>query len=253
MGNILGDCKTVWLPTCSNYVVIREQNGEDDDIISNPVKAANLTNLSELISRIVIDTDLTPNKRLTEEQASNLPCNSRYAILMASRINSLGHIMEFDYAWADGTKVRYEQDLNESLFSDYSKSPEESEMIEKPYAIPYYPFGSTHEFFYTLASGKEIKFNLLDGKGESKIVTTPIKTKNLEVIARGLAIKVDDKYETVQNFSMFSSKDMREIRNYMNEADPIYNGCIEVEHPLTHQKELFSILGNPAFFYGAEI
>ena len=237
------------LPDMNAYVYIREQNGEDDDILSNPIKSETLSNFSEFISRIVVDTNLTPNRKLTEQQAHELPCNIRYAILIASRIFSLGQVMEFEYTWPNGDKIRYEQDLKELLFDDYHQSPTEEELNAKPFAVPYYPFGNTKNFTIMLQSGKEVSYSLLTGKGEAMMMNTPVKTKNLELKARDLKLKVGDKWETVQSFALFSPRDMAEIRKSVAENDPYYTGLIELEHPTKGYKAGFSIMGTPDFFY----
>ena len=237
------------LPDMNSYVYIREQNGEDDDILSNPIKSETLSNFSEFISRIVVDTNLTPNRKLTEQQAHELPCNIRYAILIASRIFSLGQVMGFEYTWPNGDKIRYEQDLKELLFDDYHQSPTEEELNAKPFAVPYYPYGNTKNFTITLQSGKEVSYSLLTGKGEAMMMNTPVKTKNLELKARDLKLKVEDKWETVQSFALFSPRDMAEIRKSVAENDPYYTGLIELEHPTKGYKAGFSIMGTPDFFY----
>lgn len=61
---------------------IREQNGADDDILSNPSEASTLINISRFIAGIVIDTNSTANRKLTVEQAHMMPSLDRYAILI---------------------------------------------------------------------------------------------------------------------------------------------------------------------------
>lgn len=248
MEEIIGTVRRINLPDMESWVDIREQNGQDDDILSNPVKSQTLSNFSEFISKVVVKTNLTPNGKLTEAQAHALPCNIRYAILIASRIFSLGENMEFSYNWGDQI-VQYEQDLNELLFDDYHKSPTEEELLSKPFAVPYYPNGSQKEFSLYLASGKEVKYSLMNTEGEGLMMNAPIKTKNLEIKARNLCLKVNGNWEKVENFAMFSVRDMVEIRKSMAENDPIYLGIIELEHPITQQKGSFSIMGTPDFFY----
>ena len=107
------ETRTLKFVTPSGHLVsIREQNGADDDILSNPVEASNLMNLSRFISAIVVEADYYENGKLTVEQAHNLPVLDRYAILFNSRIFSLGEILDFDYDWKEnGGKASYEQDL----------------------------------------------------------------------------------------------------------------------------------------------
>ena len=97
---------------------IREQNGEDEEIITNPVDSKNLMNLTKYISAIVVKTNATKSGKLTIEDALKLPLLDRYCILFNSRIFSLGEEVEFTYKWDNKDSVTYSQDLSEFLF-DY--------------------------------------------------------------------------------------------------------------------------------------
>ena len=103
-------------------VTIREQNGEDDDILSNPVDAKTFMNISKFIAGIVTDTDITATRLLTPEDVQKMPSLDRYAIMVNSRVFSLGEILDFRYAWdgpADGQvrEVDYEINLQEEFLS----------------------------------------------------------------------------------------------------------------------------------------
>ena len=83
--------RTFEFTTPSGHVVtIREQNGADDDILSNPADAATLMNLSKFVASIVVKSDYTQSGRLTVDQVQNMPTLDRYCILINSRIFSLG-------------------------------------------------------------------------------------------------------------------------------------------------------------------
>ena len=105
---------------------IREQNGADEDILSNPMDSKNLMNLTKFIQAIVVDTDFTPNRRLTVEDADSIPLNDRYHIIFMSRIFSLGEEVDFEYNWGqNGGVVSYGQPLKEMVFEDYGTRSEE--------------------------------------------------------------------------------------------------------------------------------
>lgn len=237
-------------------VVIREQNGADDDILSNPVEASNLMNLSRFISSIVVKADYYENGKLTVDQAHSLPVLDRYAILFNSRIFSLGETLDFDYDWKEnGGKASYEQDLREFIF-DYSKAPTEEELMAKPNAIPFYPGEKKIvDFEITTRSGKTLLFDLLTAKGEAWAANLPLEkqTRNVGLMARNLRLKVGDKYEAVSNFSMFSVKDMVDIRTVVNTYDPVFLGTTEIENPTTHEKIEVSVVAMSGFFYPGEI
>ena len=126
-------------------VTIREQNGEDDDILSNPVDAKTFMNISKFIAGIVTDTDITATRLLTADDVQKMPSLDRYTIMINSRIFSLGKTLEFRYDWegpAEGQvrTIDYEVDLKEEFLFDYGTIPTMQEMEAKPNAIPFYQY-----------------------------------------------------------------------------------------------------------------
>lgn len=247
---------TFKVPSGFEYT-IREQNGNDDDIISNQAEAQTLTNLSRFIAAIVVDTNYTDNRKLTLEQAHNLPSLDRYAILINSRIFSLGKELEFTWDWKDkGGQIDYSVDLEEFIF-DYGTVPTEEEINNKPNAIPYYPLCSKYtNIELELTSGKKVKFDLLTAKGESFVINLPIesRTKNKELEARNLCLEVNGKWEKVTSFHVFSVKDMAEIRKQVNTYDPLFDGITTVTNPYHPElSQSVSIMGLRGFFYPEEI
>lgn len=103
------------VPSGYKYV-IREQNGADDDILSNPVEARTLRNISRFIAAIVVSTDYTSNGRLTVDDAHQLPVLDKYCIMFNSRMFSMGETVEFEHDWGDGGgAILYSQELQEFL------------------------------------------------------------------------------------------------------------------------------------------
>ena len=245
-----------------NIYTIREQNGADDDVLSNALEAKNLMNLSRFISGIVVASSLLPEgHRLTPEMAHKLPALDRYTIILESRIFSLGQIFEFSYKWPiPGTEqfksVGYGQDLRELLF-DYSR-PEDltEELMEiKPNAIPFYPMGNlTKDITLKLTSGKQVQFDLLTAEGEALYANLPLnqQTKNASLMARNLRVLVDSKFELVRNFAFFSVKDMQEIRREVAKVDPIFLGTTSITNPDTGETIQVPIMAFEGFFYLGE-
>lgn len=252
---IMGQQLTFTAPSGISYT-IREQNGADDDILSNPQEARDLTNLSRFIASIVMSCSLKSGK-LTVEDAKSLPVLDRYCILFKSRIFSLGADLDFEYDWGkeNGGKVSYSQDLNDFLFEDYGDLPSAEEMEAKPYAIPFYSVESSKDIKIALKSGHEVIFDLMTGNSEAYILTLPLekRTKNQELIARNLRVKVGDNWEKVTNFSNFSVKDMQEIRRTVAASDPTFMGTTTIENPHTGEKAEISIIGVSSFFYPEEM
>ena len=249
--------KTFTLP--SGYeVTIREQNGEDDDILSNPVEARSLRNISRFIAGLVVRTNMTATGVLSVDDAHAMPSLDRYCILIESRIFSIGNTMEFSHDWVDmdGRKrnVEYEVDLREEFLFDYSKAPSAEELNSKESALPFYPEPMVRELEFTTTSGKTLKFHLMNAESEQYLLSLPEDkmTKNQELIARNLQLKVGDKFEKVTNFKMFSMKDMVEIRSFVKGHDPIFQGTTTIMDPVTHQVMDVPIIGIDSFFYPRE-
>lgn len=252
---IYGNTLTFKLPS-GHQVTIREQNGEDDDILSNPVEAKNFMNISRFLAGIIVDTDYNPSHKLTPEEVQDMPSLDRYAIMINSRIFSLGRELDFEYDWSAMDKklgkVGYVVDLMEEFLFDYSEIPSEAEMEAKPNAIPFYPSGDkSKDLTIVTTSGKTLLFDLLNANGEAHVLNSPEseRTKNQGLIARNLRLKVGDKYEVVKNFRMFSVKDMVEIRKSVAAYDPVFSGMTEIQHPETGQKVSIPIMAVDNFFY----
>lgn len=240
-------------------VTIREQNGEDDDILSNPVEAQNMMNLSRFIASIIVDCDFFENKKtISAKEAHSLPALDRYCILFQSRKFSLGDTVDFNYDWGseNGGKVEYSQALDEFLF-DYSKAPTEEEVIAKPNAIPFYPCGGQfRDLEFTTSQGHRFRFDLMNAESEAYILELPLdqRTKNKELVARNLRMEVDGKWDKVTNFRMFSVKEMREIRAEILGCDPVFQGITEIENPnMPGQRVDISIVAMKDFFYPGEM
>ena len=241
-------------------VTIREQNGEDDDNLSNPEDAKTFMNNSKFIAGIVTDTDITATRLLTADDVQKMPSLDRYTIMINSRIFSLGKTLEFRYDWegpAEGQvrTIDYEVDLKEEFLFDYGTIPTMQEMEAKPNAIPFYPvLKQSKGITFTTKSGKELCFDLLSAEGESYVMNLPMneRTKTQELIARNLKLKVGENYEIVKNFRMFSSQDMMDIRSTVKGMDPIFPGTTQIEDPDTGQRIMVPVMAVDNFFYPRE-
>lgn len=237
-----------------NIYEIREQNGEDEDILSNPLEMRTLMHLSRYISAIVVKTTFTKSGKLTVDDALNLPLLDRYCILIKARIFSIGPELNFDYSWGKSV-IQYEEDLNKYVFEDYSKVGDD-EISNKPDAVPFYIDTDILEGkHFKLKSGKVISFKAATGKTEQRILSLPEdkRTRNAELIARDLSLEVDGKFEIVQNFSRFGVRDMAEIRHIVNIYDPTFTGVTDVTNPSTGETVQFPILAAPSFFFPTEM
>ena len=243
--------ETIFTCPLGNIFTIREQNGDDDDILSNPTTQKGLMNLSHFISAIVLDMD--GNGKITVDQALNLPANTRWAIILNSRIFSIDPMLEFTYDWGRelGGVVAYEQDLRDLLYN-YENLPTEKDIESKPDAIPYYTVKTSTDLEILTKSGKSLLFDLASGSSEAYVVglEPERQTKNQELVSRNLRLKVGEKYEKVENFKMFSVKDMAEIRRAVFAADPPFTGEVEIQNPnYPNLKTKVNIFGVENFFF----
>lgn len=238
-------------PSGASYT-IREQNGEDDDILSNPTTSTNLMNLSNFISSIVVKQNFYPNKTtITPEEALDLPVNDRYAILINSRIHSIGNILEFTHDWGSTLgKCSYEVNLNDFVFNKPIDQITEEDIANKPEAIPVYVnFKPKIEFS---VGDKEFEFELLTGRGEQYQIELPLekRTANQKIKARNLKLKVNNNFEKVTNFRMFTAKEMASIRKVIAENDPLFSGNTKIVHPNNPELvDYVNVLALPGFFW----
>lgn len=237
---------------------IREQNGADDDVLSNAAEASTLMNISRFLAGIVVKTDYTPNGKLTAEDVHGLPVLDKWAILFNSRIHSLGSTLEFEFDWGKegGGKETYEQDLEEFLFN-YAETPNEEELLSKSDAIPYYPMGKKFtDLEFTTSQGHNFKFDLLTSYGQVHVAQLPLekRTKNVMLTVRNLRMEVDGKWDKVTNFSMFSVREIAEIRNHVNSMDPTFQGTTKIQNSrYPDMVTEISLLQANDFFYPGEI
>lgn len=248
---------TFTAPSGKQYT-IREQNGQDEEILTNVGEANRFMNINNFLQGIIMNTSFKEGK-LSMQEVLDIPYLDRQCILIQSRIFSLGEIMEFTYKWPapDGKtqEFEYEQDLNEFLF-DYS-NPEgisEATLLEKPHAIPFYPEGVEDYFYVSLPSGRSARFKPFNGESEIYVMklSENARTRNSDMIARHLELEVDGKWERVFNFSLFSMKDMRELRKNINTFDPTPNTLTTINNPDTGEVQEINIMALPYFFFPEE-
>lgn len=258
------DQKTITLTAPSGYnYTIREENGADEEILSNQSLINGGMNINNFMSAIIVSSSIKSGP-FTPKEVMDLPSLDRYYILLASRMFSLGDEVEFTYNWPnlDGSvrPVNYVQDLKELIFKDYSQPPTQEEIDSKPDALPYYTDREILQtiqfknYEVTLSSGKKIRFDFLNGNSEHFVMKLPSdkQTRNSDLLARRLQLEVNGKWDLVQEFSLFSRKEIAELRQIVTRLDPTWWGMVEVENPSTHEKTKFPIFTAPRFFYLTE-
>lgn len=244
------------------YVVIGEMNGSHDDILSNKFDQQNLEHHTNFISSIIVDTNLPMNEngKITREAALDILLNDKYSILFHSRIFSIDPIIKFKHQWLTNSGgvdvVEYEDDLNDYVW-DFSK-PElkEGEEGYLPNRMQRYAKEAYNKIHYTLASGKEVRFGLLNTKSErllAKEIIDRTYSRPKDLMARELELNVDGTWMVVENFTMFSKRDMTELYNATDKVDPVFLGISELRYEPTNAVTTINLITLTDFFFPEEI
>lgn len=241
-------------------VTIREQNGNDDDILSNNVTSKDMSNFNIFIASLVVNTNLpfAVNGKLNSELARKLLLRDKYYILIRSRIHSIGNELKITYDWGKefGGEVEYIEDLNRYIWDYENPFPtkgEEGYDIEKvePYIIP----GPYDVQEIVLESGRKLRFNLFNGDSEALMLKVPLEqlSNNSEIKARNLEQFIEGQWVKVENFVSFKSREMIEMKKYIRIADPAFRAMTDLENPTNGDVQRFPILSSVDFFYPEEI
>lgn len=254
---LYGKKKTLTLPSGFS-VTIREQNGNDDDILSNADTAKDLTNIHIFLSSLILETDLpyAKNGKLSANDIKKMLLRDKYFIMFASRIHSMGPEVRFKFNWGkdNGGEIEYTDNL-ENFVWDYTKElPEEGTEDYYEHRIMPYPEDAHDKIELTLGSGKEIRFQFLNGFGEQLMMKTLTPTKNTKLKARMLEQKIEGEWQKVENFMYFSKRDMIELNKIITEIDAEFTGITEIVHPQDSTNIInYPIMQAHSFFYPEEI
>ena len=256
LGEIYGEVQELITPS-GHHVTIRQQNGEDDDILTKGSSVMDGSATSNFIRAIVVQSDYSKSPTITPEDIINMKLCDKYFIMVASRIFSLGANLIFDYDWGQGKISKYVEDLNQYLW-DYNDSenfpeigaPEYFKYRIRPHKHPKDKFREIK-----LTSGKEVSYHFSNSKSEAYVMNlvTENQFKNQELLARGLTLKEDGTYINVKGFKKFTAFDMMEIRKDIEDNDPNLEIMSDVENPNTGEMVPLPILGTPDFFFPREI
>ena len=237
-------------------VIIRQQTGEDDDVISNPNGAYLGEALNEFVKGIITKLgpkDITP----TYNDIEHMKLGDKYFIMIASRIFSLGPVLKFEYEWDDGEVAEYEEELDNYIW-DYALDgfPEKGSKLYSPYRIPPHKHGEDIQMEFSIPSGKKFRFTFMNGIGEKYLMTLPENelSKNTELKARDLEQKLGEDWVKVETFKAFTAREMSSIRKSVFDNDPITEVLSEIPHPKNKNKKImYSLLTSPDFLFPREI
>ena len=262
VGESTTDGKLATLITPSKATVtIREQNGSDDDVISAVSQKDESTPFNNFIAGIIVDQNfdfVSMKGPITVKQVLDMPLRDKYFILMASRAFSISPILKFQWDWKDGRPpVSYEEDLTQYL-PNFSK-----EDLPKPGEPGYFkyrvePYESTGVYYeFDLISGKRVRYKMLDGHGENYILKLPENQANINTQLRArfieLFFKNSQEWIKVEDFKVFSTRDMAEIRAHVEKYDKSFDGLTDIQNPYTKATLTIPLLSIPDFFFPRQI
>ena len=203
---------------------IREQNGHDEDIISNVQDSKDNTSISKFIASVIVNPILT-----WQYIQENMGVATKYYICFKSRILTHGSTLIFKHKFLDGTMVEYEEDLS-SWDNNLSKPiPQDA----KEGSIVLYPNGAELTRNLTTPSGKKVVYSILTSEGESQTIGTPQESRSIndEFRCRGLKQILGEREITIQNFRDFTASDMRFLRKDLEANDINFTLTVPLVNP----------------------
>jgi len=265
------DVCPITLPS-GGWVIIREQNGDDDGIVSNASLQKDASSINLFVAAIVAYSPLAKNKdnMLTLDEVLSMPVRDKYAIIIKSRIFSMGNLLEFTYIWDDseGIPDNYEEDLMRFIWdysSDFPHEPKDKDYDAERVAT-YKVKPDVEGWIYMDTQGKvglnvnalspdpnykRLKFKLLDGFAERKLlvmgesgmsINTKFQMRELHTFIGGIWYKVE-------SFKSFKPKEMATIRKVIADYDHEYEGNSIITNPRTDASVVIPLMSIPSFFF----
>lgn len=246
----------VKLPS-GRVILMREQNGGDDDTLSR-IGQGDGTNILSFLSNIIVKDYTTGSKPLVTDVEKWL-LKDKYYALFKSRQHSLGHDFKFQYSCSnpkcptEGAIKTFTEDLRAF---DYAGQKDEEGRNITPSEYCVTPYESAEQVIeLTLSSNKKVRFKLLDSilekgqlaqSGEDFSQNSQFRDRQLELFFEG-------EYLPVEDFQIFSSKDMVELRAAVKKYDRQFTPLMRVICPTCQNQEYVNMLLHPDFFYPSEI
>lgn len=233
-------------------VTIRETHGGDDDIISNLKDSQDGTAIHKYLSGIIMDNSLHPGKPTPPEEILNWRLKDKYYLLLKTRIFSLGTELVFPFTFEEGLTINFEEDLSQYDWdlSNMNNYPHKGHRDYFKYRItPHLDTGDTRTI--VLSSKKIVRYEYLTGIGEKKLLQKNENdlNKNDQLRARNICLDIGGDFQPIEDFRVFSSRDMQEIRTDIERYDPEFAMNCEIENPKTKQRIQVPILTLDSFFF----
>lgn len=226
---------------------LREQHGGDDETLSQLGlgNGKELTVINNFLTGVIQSID--DKKPVMIDDIKSLGLRDKYAILIHSRIFSLGESLKFDYSWdVNKPPSEYSEDLGIFVWDYDTDFPEEGHPSYHHQRIKPLP---TDGFINIETPNKKFRMIHMTGIGEELLHTTTNATVNTELIARDLEISTEKGWEKVINFSQVSSRDLVHIRRAAELHDPIPSATVSIENPFSGEVESVPLLAIKDFFF----
>ncbi len=238
--------------------IIREHNGEDDELITTEKHLLDGTSIHRYVASIIQLHGYYGNG-VTLKQVKEMPIRDIYTILIKSRIFSIGEIIEFSYTFSDDEDEQlFREDLRRYIHNYESDFPKEGEEGYDKYKLePYIDDPYENDIIIKLTSGKEVKMNYAQGQAETHMALLDSEKRNInqELKARNIQFKSPDfsDWKTVISFSVFSKKDMQQIRTALRKVDPPLAIITDLEDPKNGNIHEVNVAGLQDFFFPRDL
>jgi len=230
-----GETHKLILPS-GRSVVFRENNGEDEEILTRIGNEGNKNIQIYLAGIIEEDSEPKPEGLTPLQHIKNMKVNDAYYLMFKQRLINLGDNLEWNHTCTTESckqETGLEQDLKEfDTFTKYDK-------------------GSDAKIEHSLSSGKKIRFKILTLGLEEKLLDIPFADRSNATVlyTREIEIFYEGNWVRCTHLKMFSSKDMAEIRALIKKYDDKWDPILEFKCPKCQTPAIERLLGMADFFY----
>ena len=230
-------------------VSFREANANDEGILTMQGYKQTNTHITRYLQSVIIGYMGKP-KKLTLEEINKWGLSDKYYSLLLSRVINFGPELNFKWQFSgEPNPLDFTIDLNEYLLAKDRLDGINEDGIKAP---KLYPNGLEKTFDFTSSSGREFKWSLIDTNAE--IVVANKKPQDISILdlfkTRKLQINLNGQGDwiTLEDFSIISIKESRELRNQIKEWDSSFDMEVEIIHPTDPGKnEYMPLPGIPDF------
>jgi len=235
-------------------VVIREQNGEDDDVLSNLADFKQSESINNFLSGVIVYHSKY-GVIITPEMIKKMPLRDKYISLILSRVFSFGDSLNFSWEWEDSKKAdEYSEDLNIYAWPYDKEFPTEGSEDYHKFRIEPYSTDPYGKIEVLTKSGKSLRLNFLTGEAEIYLLNLheSDKSRNQEYRARGMEIQLENGWQEVVNFKSFSPRDMQDLRKAIKAVDTPIAITTEIENPRTGETIELDLTALEDFFFPSD-